>query len=136
MLHYVFCTAPAPEILYTNVSAGIVISWDPILEECLSVNYNFTQSGTCGACNLAKDGTSESVICTDNVVGECTLVIQTIVCGEVANETVLSFPITSSPTTSVTDNSLSATTPTVITTSGKKINVLMIRFNMVHVLTY
>ena len=115
--------APAPDIVqqqYTSDSR-IEVSWNPILEGCSSLGYNYTQSNTCGTCNLARGG--NTVICTDGVVGECTLVIQTVVCGVLVNETVLTNSITPSPTTSITEKSSTTTMPTDIITSGTKINV-------------
>lgn len=87
-------TAPAPEILkqlYTNDSR-IVVSWNPILLECSSLHYNFTQfSSTCGTCELADDN---MVTCANSTVGECSLVIQTFVCDVPVNESTVTFKIT------------------------------------------
>ena len=98
----------------------IEVSWNPILEGCSFLHYNFTQSNICGTCNLARGG--RAVVCTDGVVGECTLVIQTVVCGVVVNETVLTFSITTSPSTSITEK-FATTMPTdniITSNSGTK----------------
>ena len=84
----------------------VVWDEDSQLEECSNLWYNFTHSDICGTCIPARD--ENMITCTNFEMGECNLMIQSLVCGDnVVNESMLIVD-TSQPTTSVSDTTTSS----------------------------
>ena len=81
-------TAPAPDNLrQTNFSdSRIVVIWDPVLDGCSVVHFNFNHSRTCGTCVAGDDNI---VTCTNVMVGECNLTVHTVICGVAVNQSSL-----------------------------------------------
>lgn len=94
-------SAPA-DFRQVDNNSSITVMWDPVLEGCPSVYYNFTQSDSCGTCFLGPD--NNMVTCNNGGMSECNVTILTVVCGVTVavNKIVLSVtsPSTISNTTS------------------------------------